>query len=78
LLSTEFNPASQQYQFNPPDQRNVRNASGRDLLKRELRNIRTIPRMLDGDAANIALRIPIQQGVFIQIPALAHRRSPLA
>jgi len=29
--------------------------------------------MLDSDAAHIPVRIQIQQGIFIQISALAHR-----
>lgn len=53
--------------------REQQNPLSRDLLERELRNIRPIARMLDSDAAHIPICVQVKQGVFVQIPAFTHR-----
>ena len=47
--------------------REQQNPLSRDLLERELRNIRPIARMLDSDAAHIPICVQVKQGVFVQI-----------
>ncbi len=50
--------------------------SGSDLFKGEVGNVSALAGVLDGDAADVATGIEVEQGVFIEILGLLHRCRP--